>query len=84
MKLTLLALACASIVAATPHPWAAQASVVASHKGNKTHKHTHHEPTPVFKEPCECLKPVIPENLLSAKEVSDIQATTRGRGKWKD
>jgi hypothetical protein len=76
MKITLAALLCAAVVAATPHPWAAQASVSPSSrphaKGNKTHKHTHKEPTPVFKEPCDCQKPIIPMNLLSANEVSGL------------
>jgi hypothetical protein len=80
MKLALIALACAAVAAATPHPWAAQASVVASpraHKGNKTHKHVHKEPTPVFKEPCDCQKPIIPMNLLSANEVCCTQGNGR-------
>lgn len=69
----------AATALATPYPWAApQASLVphpkhnATHpKGNRTHK-PHREPTPTFKQKCNCPKPIIPLNLLSENEVSAV------------
>lgn len=74
MKITLVALVFATVVAATPYPWAApQASIVPSSgrpRRNRTDKNTHKEPTPTFKTSCECVKPIVPINLLSANEAS--------------
>ncbi|KAF1912935.1 hypothetical protein BDU57DRAFT_458000 [Ampelomyces quisqualis] len=76
MRLAIVAIVFATVVAANPHPWAApQASLVPSasgkpnrpQKGNRT-RHHHHEPTPTFKTPCKCAKPIIPMNLLNANE----------------
>lgn len=58
---------------ATPYPWAApQASLAPTPSGvrkhNRTHRNRHKEPTPTFKEGCECAMPVVPMNLLSANE----------------
>jgi hypothetical protein len=83
MKLTLIALVFAAVVAATPHAWAEpQGSLVPTPSGtrNKPHKnrtrhHVHKEPTPTFKESCECPKPIVPVNLLSANEVSPVEST---------
>ncbi|KAH7385315.1 hypothetical protein DE146DRAFT_197543 [Phaeosphaeria sp. MPI-PUGE-AT-0046c] len=76
MRFEIIALVFATVVAATPHPWAApQASLVptASSKPNRTHRgnrtsHHHHERTPTFKQPCDCPKPIVPMDLLSANE----------------
>ncbi|KAH7084382.1 hypothetical protein FB567DRAFT_80664 [Paraphoma chrysanthemicola] len=73
MKLIIIAVAFAAVVAATPHPWAApQASLLPTpsrtQKGNRTRKNPHKEPVPTFKTGCECAKPIVPLNLLSVKE----------------
>jgi hypothetical protein len=78
MRLAIVAIIFATVVAANPYPWAApQASLAPTpksphnktHRGNETHHH-HHEKTPTFKQPCNCQKPVVPVNLLSENEVS--------------
>jgi hypothetical protein len=77
MRFAFVAVVFATAVAANPFAWAApQASVLPSagkpnrtHRGNRT-SHHHHEPTPVFKQPCDCPKPIVPINLLTANEVS--------------
>jgi hypothetical protein len=77
MRLAIVAVVFATVVAASPWPWAQPAATIkptpAKHNrtgsGNRTHHH-HHEKTPTFKQPCECQKPVVPVNLLSENEVS--------------
>jgi hypothetical protein len=79
MRLAIFAVVFAAVVAANPYPWAKPAASIAptpkqnrTSRGNRTHHH-HHEKTPTFKQPCECQKPVVPINLLTANEVSDDQ-----------
>lgn len=82
MKLTTIAIVCATVVTATPYPWARpQAADVAVastrphdkyHKLNRTKKNPHKEPTPTFKLACNCAKPIVPVNLLTANEVSHL------------
>jgi hypothetical protein len=40
----------------------------------KTRRRKHKEPTPTFKvaKPCECIKPIVPINMFTPREVSDI------------
>jgi hypothetical protein len=89
MRFALVAVVFATVVAANPFPWAApQASIVPSAKkpnrtqrGNRT-SHHHHEPTPVFKQPCNCPKPIVPINLLTANEVSaELSSSSPTNGK---
>ncbi|KAF2023958.1 hypothetical protein EK21DRAFT_79741 [Setomelanomma holmii] len=77
MKVAIVAIVFATVVAANPYPWAApQASVLpapssthnGTHKGNRTRKNPHKEPIPTFTTGCECQKPVVPINLLDANE----------------
>jgi hypothetical protein len=67
-------------VAASPYPWAmpqASAKPGKPTKVNRTRKNQHKEPTPVFKTPCDCAKPIVPMNLLTANEVSgDLKIMT--------
>ncbi|KAH8702699.1 hypothetical protein GQ44DRAFT_732791 [Phaeosphaeriaceae sp. PMI808] len=76
MRLAVVAIVFTAVVAATPYPWAApQGSLVTETKPkpnrtkvNRTRKNPHKEPTPTFKLGCDCAKPIIPMNLLSANE----------------
>ncbi|KAH9871165.1 hypothetical protein J1614_006741 [Plenodomus biglobosus] len=74
MKTAFVAILLIAAVSANPFAWAApQAGAVASasaapkRKGNRTHHH-HKEPTPTFRQTCQCQMPVIPANMLSANE----------------
>ncbi|KAH3994316.1 hypothetical protein HBI56_161480 [Parastagonospora nodorum] len=76
MRLEIIAIVFATVVAAKPWPWAAPAANLVptanaqpnkTHRGNRT-KHHHHEHTPTFKEPCNCPQPIVPMNLLSENE----------------
>ncbi|OAL47625.1 hypothetical protein IQ07DRAFT_589813 [Pyrenochaeta sp. DS3sAY3a] len=79
MRLLLALLAAALAVSASPFAWAEpQASIApspsglpssnGSRKGNRTRKNPHREPTPTFKLQCDCVKPIVPMNLLSENE----------------
>ncbi|KAL6704065.1 hypothetical protein ACN47E_008829 [Coniothyrium glycines] len=74
MRIAVLTILFTVAVSASPHAWAAPAASLAptassapGHKRNRT-RHHHKEPTPVFELPCNCQKPVVPVNLLSANE----------------
>jgi len=80
MRLEIIAIVFATVVAAKPWPWAAPAASLGptanappnkTHRGNRT-KHHHHEHTPTFKEPCNCPQPIVPMNLLSENEVWEL------------
>jgi hypothetical protein len=78
MRLAIVAVVFATVVAAKPWPWAAPAASIVptankphnrTQRGNRT-SHHHHEPTPTFKQACDCPQPIVPMNLLSQNEVS--------------
>lgn len=82
MRVSLIALVFVATVAASPWPWAQpQADLApaatasgkpkrnATHKLNRTKTHHHKEPTPAFKEACDCPDPIVPVNILSDNEV---------------
>lgn len=66
-------------VAASPFPWAANeavtsavlsASAAPTASATRTRHHNHHkEPTPTFKQACDCKQPIIPAGQMNAKEV---------------
>ncbi|PVI01830.1 hypothetical protein DM02DRAFT_613362 [Periconia macrospinosa] len=81
LLLTLATLTAPSVLA-SPHPFAHPAAVAipqsapsdtpSSNNGTQPrkggHKNRHKEHTPVFRTPCECVKPMMPMGILSEKE----------------
>ncbi|KAF2279272.1 uncharacterized protein EI97DRAFT_439648 [Westerdykella ornata] len=88
-SLVALALALVAAVAAYPHaepqfegpivtavPVTPSPSASGRPRPTRTRKHKpHKEPTPTFKpvKPCECIKPIIPVNQLTAKEKCEFE-----------
>ncbi|ORY18499.1 hypothetical protein BCR34DRAFT_319639 [Clohesyomyces aquaticus] len=85
MRVTIVALALAASVVASPFQWA-RAEVtgiaISPNKTNGTHHPTnasgghhnpHKEPTPSFILSCECPKPIVPVDLLSPSERCEFE-----------
>ncbi|KAF2196598.1 hypothetical protein GQ43DRAFT_382902 [Delitschia confertaspora ATCC 74209] len=81
MKSTLLLLLLAAISTASPfaHP-AAPTAIPTTNGTNSTeptktrwHHNPHKEPTPSFKQNCDCAKPIVPIDLLTPAEKCEFE-----------
>ncbi|XP_014556445.1 hypothetical protein COCVIDRAFT_99756 [Bipolaris victoriae FI3] len=64
---------------ASPYAWAEpQANVPSNNNNGRKPNRTHrHEKTPTFKEPCKCVDPIVPMNLLNENEKCMIKYAAR-------
>ncbi|KAF2010407.1 hypothetical protein BU24DRAFT_472575 [Aaosphaeria arxii CBS 175.79] len=84
MHISVVVLAFAAAVAASPYPWAQPqvTDIPALPTNNGTeppnatttrHQNPHKEPTPTFKLSCECPKPIIPVDQLTPAEKCEFE-----------